>query len=92
MSRSLYKGVYLNSEIKQYLMCNTGETLRELQTRDRSSTIVPQLVGKKISVYNGKEYHNIQILVDMVGHKFGEFVGTRKRAVYKKKAAKKKSK
>lgn len=92
MSRSLYKGVYVNDEIKQYLMCNSGETLRELQTRDRSSTIVPQLVGKTISVYNGKEYHNIQVSSEMIGHKFGEFVGTRKRAVYKKKAAKKKGK
>jgi small subunit ribosomal protein S19 len=92
MSRSLYKGVYVNDTIKQYLMCNSGEHLRELQTRDRSSTILPQLVGKQISVYNGKEYHKIQISSSMVGHKFGEFVSTRKRAVYKKKAVKKKSK
>ena len=92
MSRSLYKGSYLNIDIKNLLLNNQLEGIREITTKDRSSTIIPQLVGKKVSVYNGKEYHPLIVSSDMVGHKFGEFVGTRKRAVYKKKNVKKKGK
>lgn len=92
MSRSLYKGVYLSSNILTLLQTGKLESVREITTRDRSVTIIPQLIGKKVFIYNGKGYHSISISAEMVGHKFGEFVGTRKRAVYKKKAVKKKVK
>lgn len=91
MSRSLYKGVYLNDLFKQMLINGQVDNVREITTRDRSNTIVPQFVGKRVFVYNGKDYHAVSVSIDMIGHKFGEFVGTRKRAIYKKKAAKKKS-
>jgi len=92
MSRSLYKGVYLNNFLKQLIVNNRVDSIREITTRDRSNTITPQFVGKRIFVYNGKDYHSVMVTSDMIGHKFGEFVGTRKRAIYKKKAAKKKNK
>lgn len=92
MSRSLYKGVYLSSNILTLLQTGKLESVREITTRDRSITIIPQLIGKKLFIYNGKEYFSILVSAEMVGHKFGEFVGTRKRAVYKKKTVKKKGK
>lgn len=92
MSRSLYKGVYLSSNILTLLQTGKLESVREITTRDRSITIIPQLIGKKLFIYNGKEYFSVLVSPEMVGHKFGEFVGTRKRAVYKKKTVKKKVK
>lgn len=85
MSRSLYKGIYLTSDVKTLITQNRFQYVLSLKTRDRSCTIIPQMVGKTISVYNGKEYHNFIVQSEMVGHKIGEFVSTRKRAVYKKK-------
>lgn len=90
MSRSLYKGIYLNNDILSLLKTGKMESVREITTRDRSVTIIPQFIGKKVFIYNGKEYHSISVSAEMVGHKFGEFVITRKKAVYKKKAVKKK--
>lgn len=54
----------------------------------RSLIIVEKLVGLRFKVYNGKEFILIQIKIDMVGHKLGEFVSTRARYEFKKKKKK----
>ena len=40
--------------------------------------IFPEMVGLTIGVYNGKEYLNIEIKPEMIGHYLGEFSLTRK--------------
>jgi small subunit ribosomal protein S19 len=40
--------------------------------------IIPQMVGVRIGVYNGKEYIAVDIKPEMVGHRLGEFAHTRK--------------
>lgn len=37
----------------------------------------------RFAVHNGKDYHQIKITQDMVGHKLGEFALTRKKFHYK---------
>nr|NP_689362.1 ribosomal protein S19 [Chaetosphaeridium globosum]AAM96623.1 ribosomal protein S19 [Chaetosphaeridium globosum] len=44
----------------------------------RRSCILPQFVGNIVSVYNGKNFVNLKITDEMVGHKYGEFASTRK--------------
>lgn len=44
----------------------------------RRSTIYPAAVGLKIHIHNGKDMIIREIKPEMVGHKFGEFVTTRK--------------
>lgn len=51
----------------------------------RRSTILPQFVGKTVSIYNGRIFIQCKISPDMIGHKFGEFAVTRKRPIHKKK-------
>jgi len=46
-------------------------------TWSRSSTILPNMVGHTIAVYNGKQHVPIFISDQLVGHKLGEFVSTR---------------
>ena len=46
-------------------------------TWSRSSTILPNMVGHTIAVYNGKQHIPIFISDQFVGHKLGEFAGTR---------------
>ena len=41
-------------------------------------------VGKTVQVHNGKDYTKIIIVKEMIGHKLGEFVKTRKTFKYKK--------
>jgi ribosomal protein S19 len=51
--------------------------------------IVPHHVGNTYRVHTGKTFVNVQIQEEMIGHKFGEFASTRKKAVHKKKTKKK---
>ena len=48
-----------------------------IPTWSRSSTILPNMVGFTIAVYNGKQHVPIFISDKLVGHKLGEFVSTR---------------
>ena len=50
-----------------------GERVRPIRTQARAATILPNFVGLKFSVYNGKIYNDVTITEDMVGHKLGEF-------------------
>ena len=43
----------------------------------RSSTIIPEMVGFTISVYNGKTWVPVYVTENLVGHKLGEFAPTR---------------
>jgi small subunit ribosomal protein S19 len=69
------KGPYCNPKIKE-----------NLTIIDRSSVILPEFLGKSISVYNGKEYKTFgKITIDHIGKKFGEFSPTKRPAIYKRK-------
>lgn len=58
----------------------------------RSSTIMPNFAGYKFKVHNGKSYVELLISKNMISHKFGEFVFTRTKYIFKNKKKKKKSK
>jgi ribosomal protein S19 len=55
----------------------------------RSSEIVPAFLGLTFNVYNGKNYVEIVVTDEMIGHKFGEFSYTRSKFTFKKKNKKK---
>ncbi|PYH44505.1 mitochondrial 37S ribosomal protein uS19m [Aspergillus saccharolyticus JOP 1030-1] len=57
--------------------------LPPIRTTKRSATILPNFVGLKFSIHNGKTYQDVLITEEMVGRKLGEFVLTRKRFSYK---------
>jgi small subunit ribosomal protein S19 len=48
-----------------------------IKTWARDCTIVPEFVGQKFEVHNGKIFHSIYVTEEMVGHKLGEFSPTR---------------
>ncbi len=51
---------------------------KQVKTHDRSLVIVPALIGMTIGVHNGKEFTQIKVNEEMLGHRLGEFAGTRK--------------
>ena len=78
MSRSLYKGPFINNKlIKKILKLNQNNLKTTIRTWSRASTIIPNMVGHTIAVYNGKQHFPVFISDQMVGHKLGEFVPTR---------------
>ena len=78
MSRSKWKGPYtVSKKISDLKHINSVEL--------RNVEITPKLVGLTFKIHNGKEYQEILVIDDMIGHKFGEFVFTRGKFSFKKK-------
>ena len=75
-------------------VCRCGVFFHSFQTVpriwSRRSVILPQFIDEKVFIHNGKTFISLVITEEMVGHKFGEFAMTRKRAIHKKKVKKKK--
>ncbi len=52
------------------------------KTHVRSMIILPEMVGRSVKVYSGKEFVPVAIIAEMLGHYLGEFVQTRKKVVH----------
>lgn len=59
-----------------------------IKTYNRNSVILPHFVGKSIQIHNGKDFIKIFIIKEMIGHKLGEFIKTRKTFIFKSKKKK----
>ena len=55
---------------------------KKLRTHLRDLIVMPKLVGKRIAVHNGKTFQDVDVSVDMIGHRLGEFALTRKRVAH----------
>ena len=73
--RSLKRGIKYEAK-KLLKKLEEGKSFVKTQRRD--IVILPQMVGKKIGIYNGKEYVPVEITPEMIGHYLGEFALTRK--------------
>jgi len=49
-----------------------------VKTHVRDMIIIPEMVGIKILVHNGKEFVSVEIKPEMIGHYLGEFAVTNK--------------
>ena len=90
MPRSLKKGPFVD----HHLMAKVETALEKgdrkpIKTWSRRSTIFPEFVGLTIAVHNGRQHVPVIVSEEMVGHKLGEFAGTR---TYKGHVADKKAK
>ena len=78
MSRSVKKGPAIDVKLmKKVDDVNASGKKVVIKTWARWSTILPQMVGLNIGVYDGRRHVPIFITENMVGHKLGEFAATR---------------
>lgn len=82
--RSLNRDI---SEDKRKLLAelrnaNENKSHKPIRTHARDMIILPYLVGLTIHVYNGKEFIELAIIPQMVGHYLGEYVITNKKVVH----------
>lgn len=49
-----------------------------IKTWSRDSEISPEMVGFTFGVHNGKDFIEVKIAEEMIGHRLGEFSQTRK--------------
>ena len=52
---------------------------KKIRTHQRNLVVVPQMIGMKISIYNGNNFVLVDVTGEMLGHNFGEFAPTRNR-------------
>ena len=78
MSRSTKKGPFVDPKLLERVEAvqRSGQKTI-LRTWSRASTIMPQMVGMTIAVYDGRRHVPIFITENMVGHRLGEFALTR---------------
>ena len=53
-----------------------------VRTHSRSMIILPEMVGKNVAIYSGKDFINVEIPVEGIFHYFGEFAPTRKKVAH----------
>ena len=79
MARSLKKGPFIDEYLlKKIEKVNESGKKEVIKTWSRRSTIYPEFIGHTFAVHNGKEFIPVYVTEEMVGHKLGEFVLTRK--------------
>ncbi len=90
MPRSTKKGPFVDHHLlKKVEEANQSSSKRPIKTWSRRSMVMPDMVGLTIAIHNGRQHVPVLINENMVGHKLGEFAGTR---TFRGHAADKKSK
>ncbi len=81
--RSLQRGLTPEQRILLEKLREARETVKQgkevaIKTHVRDLIILPEMVGLKIMVHNGKEFVPMEIRPEMIGHYLGEFAITNK--------------
>lgn len=78
MGRSAKKGPYVDEKLlKKVSLMKSGDK-SVIKTWARYSEISPEMVGFTFGVHNGRDFIQVLVNEDMVGHRLGEFAPTRK--------------
>ena len=78
MSRSLYKGPYVDEKLLKKIEGKKPGEGGVIRTWSRDALIAPEMVGFTFGVHNGKQHIDVLVTEDMVGHRLGEFSPTKK--------------
>lgn len=77
MSRSLYKGPYVDERLLKKISKSKPADAVVFKTWSRDAVISPEMVGFIFGVHNGNKHLEVLATEDMVGHRLGEFSPTK---------------
>jgi len=78
LPRSLRKGPRIDHHlVKKVEAAIENKDRKPIKTWSRRSMVFPDMVGLTIAIHNGRQHVPVLISENMVGHKLGEFAGTR---------------
>ena len=77
MARSLKKGPYVDAKLLKKVGARKPSA-GGIKTWARASQISPEFVGYTFLVHTGKNFDEVFVTEDMVGHRLGEFAPTTK--------------
>lgn len=78
MARSLKKGPYVDEKLLGKLKKLKTGGKEIIKTWSRRCSIAPEMIGFTFGVHNGKDFIEVRVDENMVGHKLGEFSPTTK--------------
>lgn len=78
--RALKRG-FTDIEKKLIIKAKQAKPGAFIKTHAREMVVLPEFVGKRFGIYNGKEWRSVDIKEEMLGHRLGEFSMTRKERV-----------
>lgn len=77
MSRSLKKGPYIDPNIIEKMKARK-KTGPPIKTWARDCVVSPKMIGYTFLVHDGKNFIEVKVTEEMVGHKLGEFTRSTK--------------
>jgi small subunit ribosomal protein S19 len=78
MPRSLKKGPFVDTHlIRKVTEAPASQSKKVIKTWSRRSMILPEMIGLNFAVHNGRKFMPVYVTENHVGHKLGEFAGTR---------------
>lgn len=78
MSRSSKKGPFVDPKLLEKISKIKPGSKTAIKTWSRDSEIAPEMVGHVFAVHNGKDFIEVSVKEEMVGHRLGEFSPTKK--------------
>ncbi len=78
MARSLKKGPYVDERVLKKVRNRKPNDHGAIKTWSRACVVTPEMIGVTFGVHNGREFIQVYVTEDMVGHRLGEFSPTRK--------------
>ena len=66
------------TDSQQRFLSHLRRTEDVVRTHRRDMIILPEMVGRTIAIHNGKEFQEVSIQPEMLGHNLGEFALTRR--------------
>ncbi len=69
----------LTDQQKKLLLMIRKDQKKFHKTHCREMVIIPEMVGIRLGVHNGKEFVQVDVKQEMLGHRLGEFALTRKK-------------
>jgi small subunit ribosomal protein S19 len=78
MTTSIKKGPYDYERLYKKIEGKKPDAAGVIKTWARDSMIPPEFVGYTFGVHNGRDFVEVKVSEDMVGHRLGEFSPTRK--------------
>jgi len=79
-ARRKVKRGFTRGEEKLLAQVRKGEV--KIRTHLRNMIILPEMVGRSLEIYNGREFVKVDFLPESVFHYFGEFALTRKKVTH----------
>lgn len=84
MKTKIKKAFFVNPNFYYKTLKIKRINVRPTNYYERNSVLLTIALGKNFSVHNGREFLNVFVSENIIGHKLGEFSITRRRNIFKK--------